>query len=308
MKKKIIYSSLLSLAAVLALASCGEAPAITNEEAQTKATAIKAKQAEEDFEKPTTFQLVGKMEEKLEINAKSADETEIVNTKQSVSVNSVYEYDLSHLYFHSNSKITQKSTDSTSNEDQEYNMWLYVLENTMYMASSDSSESTYQTFSLEGLTSEAIAAQFVSILDSAFHLSSLVLGEEILDIDSILKEYELNDENKWEYDGGELYTLNIGLSVSKNTFTSKGDGNLGFVFNANGKSSEEGMSVEAKVSYSMEVNNYLLSSMDAEESIKLKVNSAEETGTVNCSAKSSTYLKLASFTVNYPDLTNFTAK
>lgn len=306
MKKKIIYSSLLSLAAVLALASCGEAPAITNEEAQTKATAIKARQAEEDFESPTVFQLVGKMEEKLEINAKSGDER--VNTKESLSMYSAMEYDLSHLYFHTNSKITQKSTDSTSDENQDNNLWVYVLDNTMYMASSNSSESVYQTVSLDGLTSEAIAAQFVSIIDSAVHLSSLVLGEDILDIDSILKKYELNDENKWEYDGGDLYTINIGLSVSKNTFTSKGDGNLGFVFNANGKSSEEGMSVEAKVSYSMEVNNYLLSSMDAEESIKLKVNSAEESGTVNCSVKSSTYLKLASFAINYPDLTNFTAK
>lgn len=236
--KKGLRNTVLSLATLLALVSCG-APKVTEEVAKQRAQEITARREAEDFELPKKITVTAKA--KADISAKMGSEKQ----SQSVTEEVKMVLDLENHYYHM--EISASADGSTERTEQ----WCYIEGTTAILAIDDENGKMYQ----EGTVTDP--AQFEEVFDSILNnVYSVVLDSQYLQIDNL-------DQTLLSTVQGYGLT---GELDSKASYTSSAEGNLGIAIEANisdvSIDIEEGTapikissSLDAKISF----DNYLLS-------------------------------------------------
>ena len=129
--KKGLRNTVLSLATLLALVSCG-APKVTEEVAKQRAQEITARREAEDFELPKKITVTAKA--KADISAKMGSEKQ----SQSVTEEVKMVLDLENHYYHM--EISASADGSTERTEQ----WCYIEGTTAILAIDDENGKMYQ--------------------------------------------------------------------------------------------------------------------------------------------------------------------
>ena len=229
--KKGLRNTVMSLATLLALVSCG-APQVTEEVAKQRVQEISERRQQEDFKLPTKITIT----EKSKIDAIMNLEGMEMNVKENIDLKMVL--DLDNYYYYMETITSAGAMKS----------WSYIEGNNLIIAQEDPSGKTYSEVPLEK------PENYIDELSASIELVyELVLGDELLQITNL--EEPLLD------------SLGItGTFDSDISYTSSAEGNLGIAIEANisdvSIDIEEGTapikissSLDAKISF----DNYLLS-------------------------------------------------
>lgn len=273
--KKGLRNSVLSLATLLALVSCG-APKVTEEVAKQRAQEITAKREQENFELPTKITITGTSTTNLTM--KVGDEKESV--KESRNVKMVLDLD---NYYYSMGVTTSEGS---------MKQWGYLEENTLIVAQDTPSGKFYSEMPLES------PDKYVEVLSTMIQeIYDIVLSNDFLQIENL--------------DNALLSSLGLtGEFKSDISYTSSAEGNLGI--SAKGKVAEgsmeiqEGVSISASGSVNVKVSfdNYLLMST----SVSVSAKAVEETVgvSVDLTSKETINIKYGVASLDKPNLSEFT--
>lgn len=273
--KKGLRNSVMSLAALLALVSCG-APAVTEEVAKQRAQEITERREQADFEMPTKITITGKSTTDLTMKVGSEKEsaTDSMELKMVLDTENYYYY--------------MGVTTSEGSMKQ----WGYLEGNTLIAAQESPSGKFYSEAVLES------PDKYIEVLSTAINsIYETVLNNEFLQID--------------ELDAALLKSTGLtGTFDSDISYTSSAEGNLGI--SAKGEVTDgsmeiqEGLSISASASVNVKVSfdNYLLTNT----SVSVKVNAAEETSgvSINLVSKETLSIKYGVASLSKPNLSNFT--
>lgn len=273
--KKGLRNSVLSLATLLALVSCG-APAVTEEVAKQRAQEITTRREQEDFALPTKLTITAKS--MVSMTMKMADEKE--SAKETINASIVL--DLDNYYYY-----TESSTSEGTSK-----MWAYLEDNTFILAEESANGKVYQEVVLEDPT--AYIDTVSSIISDVY---AIVLNNEFLQIENL----------------DDVILQNTGLTGtfdSDLSYTSSAEGNLGISAKGSIKDGvleiQEGVSISASANVQVKVNfdNYLLTSATVSANVK----AVEETVglSVELVNKETVNIKYGAASLSKPNLSTFT--
>lgn len=272
--KKMLRNSVLSLATLLALVSCG-APAVTEEVAKKRAQEITTKREETDFSLPTKLTVSQKVS--TTITLKVGDEKE--SEKTTVSSKLVMDLDAGYLY-----------SGGTINGEKE-EIWGYLEGTTIIIARASGTEKVYTEIPEANL--ETFTTTLSNMIQSAY---SIVLGADYLDLENVA------DTSLDSIGMGEGFTLD-----AKASFTSTGEGNLGLTVSgkASGRTVMQGVNVDVSITLKESVvfDQYLLE----KDNMSFTVNaSSADIFTMTMKGSSTLNVSYGTASISKPDLSSFT--
>lgn len=272
--KKMLRNSVLSLATLLALVSCG-APAVTEEVAKKRAQEITTKREETDFSLPTKLTVSQKVSTTVTI--KVGDEKESEKT----TVSSKLVMDLDAGYFYSGNTVN----------DEKQEIWGYLEGTKIILAQASGTEKVYTEIPEANL--ETFTTTLSNMIQSAY---SIVLGADYLDLENVA------DTSLDNIGIGEGLTLD-----AKASFTSTGEGNLGLTVSgkASGRTVMEGVNVDVSITLKESVvfDQYLLE----KDNMSFTVNaSSADIFTMTMKGSSALNVSYGTASISKPDLSSFT--
>lgn len=273
--KKMLRNSVLSLATLLALVSCG-APAVTEEVAKKRAQEITTKREETDFSLPTKLTVSQKVS--TTVTLKVGDEKE----SEKMAVSSKLVMDLDAGYFYSGVTIN----------DEKEEIWGYLEGTTIIIAQASGTEKVYTEIPEANL--ETFTTTLSNMIQSAY---SIVLGADYLDLENVA-DTSLDNIGI----GGEGLTLDAKVS-----FTSTGEGNLGLTVSgkASGRTVMQGVNVDVSITLKESVvfDQYLLE----KDNMSFTVNaSSADILTMTMKGSSTLNVSYGTASISKPDLSSFT--